>query len=542
VLRILRILPALLAPLAFGAERWSVVRAGPFEVYTAAGAKAARLALAELEQFRHALGQVTGKDVTSVWPVRVLLFDSAREARGYPTGSLKLQRDGWVTALVKERRLPFAELTRILLESSTGPLPDWVERGLAAVFSTLEIDRTRVTLGAPPPEAERTAEWAKMHLLAVTPEYGGRLRVLISNLEQGADWVAAYRNAFEKAPHEIEQEAEAYRRAGVFGTRKLTGAPIDPERDYRVRDADPALAAALLADLLDGEAAQAAYRAVLNQFGKSPEALEGLEMYEEAVAAGSASARCHYEYALRLSDAARARGPLEKAAALNPRWGEPVFRLAALAGAPAEKIALLKKAAALEPRNVSYWEALAEASLAAGDFTEAGKAWAAAERAARTDSERERLRIARRKVEIARVDRAEAERRRQQEEIQRLKEKMLETIREAERRVSPREAGAPPPGKAVEWWDDPRPKATVQGVLERVDCLGAQARVAIRSGDGRAVALLIRDPSQVVVLGGGEQALGCGPQKPPRQVSVEYVTQADAKSKTSGEVIVIEFR
>lgn len=539
----LRFLVILLAPLALEGQRWSVTRAGPFEVYTAAGAKAGRQVLADLEQFRHALGQVIGKpEITSVWPVRVMLFESARDARGYPTGSFKPRRDGWITALVKEQRLPFAQLTRILLASGTGPLPEWVEQGLAALFSTLEIERTRVTLGAPPPETARTPEWAKMHMLAVTLEYGGRLRVLISNLEQGADWVAAYRNAFEKTPKQIEEEAAGYRRAGVYGTRKLSGAPIDPERDYRVRDADPALAATLLADLLEGEAAQAAYRSVLNQYGQSPGALEGLEMYQEAVAAGSASARCHYEYALRLSDPGKARAAFEKAAALNPRWGEPVFRLAALAVAPAEKIALLKKVAALEPRNAAYWEALAEAALAAGDFTEAGKAWAAAERAARTDAERERLRIARRRLETERVDRAEAESRQQQEEIQRLKEKMLAGIREAEQRVSRREAGAPPPGKVVEWWDDPRPKGQVQGVLERVDCLGKQARLAVRTSGGQAVALLIRDPSQVVILGGGEQALGCGPQKPPREVTIEYVTQADAKLKTSGEVAVIEFR
>lgn len=542
MLRLL-VIAIVLAPPVLEAQRWSVARAGPFEVYTAAGAKAGRQVLADLEQFRHALGQVIGKpEITSVWPVRVLLFESARDTRAYATRSFKLRRDGWITALVKDQRPPLAELTRILLASATGPLPEGVEQGLAALFSTLEIERTRVTLGTPPPETERTPEWAKMHMLAVTPEYGGRLRVLISNLEQGADWVAAYRNAFEKSPKQIEEEAAGYRRAGVYGTRKLTGAPIDPERDYRVRDADPALAATLLADLLDGEAARAAYRSVLNQYGKSPGALEGLEMYDEAVAAGSTSARCHYEQALRLSDPNKARAAFEKAAALNPRWGEPVFRLAALAGAPAEKIALLKKAVALEPRNAAYWEALAEASLAAGDFTEAGKAWAAAERAAKTDEERERLRIARRRLETERVDRAEAERRRQQEEIQRLKEKMLAGIREAEERVSRREAGAPPPGKVVEWWDDPRPKSKVQGVLERVDCLGKQARLAVRTSAGQAVALLIRDPSQVVILGGGEQALGCGPQKPPRAVTIEYVTQADAKLKTSGEVSVIEFR
>lgn len=540
----MRLLVALLAAAAAlpAAEEWVVARAGPFEVYTNSGARAARELLADLEQFRNAFRQVTGKEeIISVWPIRVVLFESARQAQGYRTGSFELRRDGWAGGLIKGQRPPFAALTRILIDSNLGPLPKEVEQGLEAVFATLAIDRTRVVLGEPPPVSERTPAWAKMHLLAVTAEYGGRVRVLLSNLEQGADYVAAYKNAFARSPEEIDRAAAAYAESGKFELRKLTGAPIDPARDYRVREVAGSLAAVLLADLREGDAAQAAYRDVLNRYGATPEALEGLGLYAEAVAAGSASARCHLEHALRLADQQGARAALEKAAALNPRWAEPVFRLASLTPDAAEKLRYLRKATQLAPRNSSYWEALAEAALAAREFTEAGKAWAAAEHAATSPEERERLRLARRRVEAERVAHAEETRRREREEITRLKEKLLENIREAEARVARKNAEAPPGEKVVEWWDDPRPAEKLTGKLAQVDCIGAQARLVIDSPSGKRVQLLIRDATQVVILGGGVQTLGCGPQKPPREVSIEYVPQADAKLKTAGEVKLVEF-
>jgi hypothetical protein len=37
-------------------------------------------------------------------------------------------------------------------------------------------------------------------------------------------------------------------------------------------------------------------------------------------------------------------------------------------------------------------------------------------------------------------------------------------------------------------------------------------------------------------------ALGCGPQKPPRPVMIEYLNQPDPKLNTAGEAQVIEFR
>jgi len=44
-----------------------------------------------------------------------------------------------------------------------------------------------------------------------------------------------------------------------------------------------------------------------------------------------------------------------------------------------------------------------------------------------------------------------------------------------------------------------------------------------------------------VILGGGSQALGCGPQK-LRRVSLEYFPKTNARLATAGEVATIEFQ
>jgi hypothetical protein len=54
--------------------------------------------------------------------------------------------------------------------------------------------------------------------------------------------------------------------------------------------------------------------------------------------------------------------------------------------------------------------------------------------------------------------------------------------------------------------------------------------------------LLVPDPTQVAISGGGERSFGCGVQKPARKVTVEFTPRADAAQGTSGDVVTIEFQ
>ena len=58
-----------------------------------------------------------------------------------------------------------------------------------------------------------------MHLLSVKPDYAGRTRVFINNLEQGGDFDLAYRNAYQKSRAEIEKQLDAYMQSRVSAPR-----------------------------------------------------------------------------------------------------------------------------------------------------------------------------------------------------------------------------------------------------------------------------------------------------------------------------------
>jgi hypothetical protein len=140
---------------------------------------------------------------------------------------------------------------------------------------------------------------------------------------------------------------------------------------------------------------------------------------------------------------------------------------------------------------------------------------------------------------------AAAEKRRQaeqeQREIEQLKEKGRASIQAALEKDRSEHPASPSSGKVEPWPEGPRPPGKVQGLLRQVDCLGKQARLVIEEQDRKLTRLLVRDPKQLVVAGGGELTFGCGPQKPARRVVVEYFPKPDAKLGTAGEAAVIEF-
>ena len=79
------------------------------------------------------------------------------------------------------------------------------------------------------------------------------------------------------------------------------------------------------------------------------------------------------------------------------------------------------------------------------------------------------------------------------------------------------------------------------GTLQQVDCLGTQARLTVRTAAGATLKLLVANPGQISITGGGEHALGCGAQK-ARRVTIEYWAKSNARLGTTGEVATIEFQ
>src|ERR1039458_6070075 len=151
----------------------------------------------------------------------------------------------------------FARLTQLFLDTNTARMPERLERGLVALFSTIQVSGIRITLGEPPLHPDM--DWARVHLLAVDPEYYGNLRVLTYNLRKGVDEDAAFRNAFGKSPEQIELQAQLHLAEGRFQATSISPLPMSPQ-DFPERSVEPAAAQLALADLLLGDRSRTIYR------------------------------------------------------------------------------------------------------------------------------------------------------------------------------------------------------------------------------------------------------------------------------------------
>jgi hypothetical protein len=548
--------------LAFAESHWVQIRTGPFELCTDAGGKPGRQTLGWFDQSRYVLGYMLGnQDLQTSRPVRILLFKNAKERAEYPaTAPIIDGRDRWNILLTAEAPIPhevLRECTRLFLDNNTGRMPATIEHGIADLLSTIQVNGTRVTLGSPLPPSERNRDWARMQLFATNADYYAKLRILLYNLQKGADEDPAYLNAFGKSRAEMEKEVDQLMAAGNYQTALVDGKALSVERDYKEQPLLSKEVRLAQADLLLGASSRAEYQALIQEHEYVAASYEGLgEMalrdnqpeearrcFSEAINAGTPSALSYIAYARLEPDNAKALAALDKALKLNPKLAEAYTLIGQRQTDGVKRIQYLEKAAQLSPRDAGRWEELAKACLDEKVFDKAAQAWHNAEHAATTAEERERYSAARVAIDQQRLDWEEAERKRlaaeQEREIRRLKAQAIADLRATEAKAN---AGqGPAPEKVEKWWDGPKPNGRATGSLTRVDCLGHQLRLVIEGADHKITRLLVRDPSNLAILGGGDQKLGCGVQK-ARPVVVEYFAKRDAKLATVGEVATIQFQ
>jgi hypothetical protein len=487
----------------------------PFHVFSDAGDQKARDRLTEMAQIRWVLSsRLGGGDLQTVWPLELVLFEKTREYSPYALpkpwaegGSAMLSSWSAENPATLDWR---HELVRILIRDNAGRMPESIETALGDLFSTIRVDATKVTLGAPPPsgvlQGDRLRTWAKLHMLATQPEYSGKIRVYLNNLQQGGEESTAVRNAFDLRIADLERRVDTYLAAGKFEGVSVFGAPINPRRDFIERQVPASAMDPRLAELKSG--------------GKEfpPDSPRGL------LAKGT-------------------RPSLQLAAAANPRWAEPHARLAALETTSIGKVREWKAAADLAPRNPAFWQALAEAQAAAEQYADASKSWAAAERAASTEADRERIRKARRDLEDQRTAFELAEKKRLADEraadLQRVKDLAAAEVRAAEQAANRQQGGLKTTEQPVAW-KEVFAGESVSGMLTQVDCLNGSMRLTIEKDGGGTVALLIRNARDLSL--DGEPPFACGAQDPARRVQLGYEPKADAKLGTAGEVSTIELR
>ena len=551
-LLLLCLLPALLA----ADDHWVRFTSGPFEVLTDAGSRVGRETMVRFLEFRHAVGQIVGEtELQTPLPVRILVFKNARGwklsapiSEGRDRYNIVLQEKGSISPAV------YSELTRLFLQSNTAQMPPHFERGLIEFFSTFDVSGIHITVGAPPPQPD--LDWARIHLLVTDPEYFGKIRVLLANLRRGVDEEPAYRNAFAKSRADVDAQAKRHLAAGNFQTTSLNSRPMS-ERDFPERPVSDADAKLARADLLAGKQSTDEYQALLKDREKIAESEEGLGLlalrdgakdearqhFALAMQAGSGSARCFIEYAKLEPDNEKATQALLKAAGINSKLDEPFVLMAKRDTDPRKRLMHWKAATERNPRNSAYWESLADCYLAEHNYAEAAKAWKQGEQAATDPAVREKMRAARVSIEQQRLDYEAAEKQRAADEdardLDKLKAQARAEVKALESKYNKGTAKSDAP--VVPWWEGPKPDKKVSGTLQQVDCLGTQARLTLRTAAGATLKLLVANSGQISISGGGEQALGCGPQK-ARRVTIEYWAKRNARLATVGEVATVEFQ
>jgi hypothetical protein len=511
-----------MAGFAAGADKWIDYRMGPFHVISDAGDKQAREKLNQIEQLRYSLGTQLGKvgmgkdGLVTMWPIDIILFANQREylehTPGKPFidgGSATLSAWSGDTPLPREW---LAALTRMLIDENSGRMPDSIETALCDLFSTIKVNNTKVSLGAPLPEGElqgaRLRAWAKMQMLATLPDYSGKLRVYLNNIQQTGDEGVAVRNAFGMTAAQLDVKLDAYVKAGKLEATTTGGEPLNPEHDFVEKPVEKAWIDGVFGELAAG--------------GKNFPRGSPRGLVEQNTLTS-----------------------LELAIKANPNWAEPHFKLAQIETDSVAKMKDLKAAAALDPRNASYWQSLAEAQAAADDYEGAGKSWSLAEKAAKDEPERAKIHLAKLALDAARADFTEAEKKRRAEEaardLERVKAAAAAEVHAAEAAANARlNAGrgehlAPQP-----WWDEPTGQK-VEGKLIRVDCLNGPLRLTIQKDGGAVAKVAVRDLKKLTVNGANEAKFGCGVAKPVRKIRLTYEAKPDAKLGTLGDVLVVEF-
>jgi hypothetical protein len=544
------------------ADHWYESRSGPIELVSDAPQRQSLTTLGAAEQFRFVLGRLLGNNDLQADPkVRLVIFKDSREASqagATPAPSLVDGRDRRAIVMTAGQSLApdtIRQLTRMFVERNTGRIPPEFERGLESFLTTLQVDGAHVRWGAPPPDADR--DWARIALLATSPEYGGRAGILLSNLQKGASEVSAYHNAFNKTKAAIEADVDRFWAAKSFTPADAPSRPLNAQRDFDIHQLDPDVADLELADLLTPQS-EAIYQRLVAKNVRLVACYEGLALIalrrndsaaaggflNKAIAAGSQNADILIRYARMEKDAQKSREALAKAVQADPNSSEAHHEYGARLAGP-EQIKEYQAAAKLAPQNMGYQVDLANAYLAAKQYALAARAWTAAENAATNDADREKMIQARLAIETQRLDAEEAERKRQQEEerrdVERVKAEAIARIRAAEAKAN---SAAPldsaTASKAVPWWDGPKAPNRVEGTLRQVDCLGSRLRLTILTKEKKTVRLLIADVSNIAVKG-EPVSFSCGVQK-PRQITVDYLPKADAKLGTSGEVAGIDLQ
>ena len=546
---------------AFAAEpHWIRARYGPFEAISDDGRKPVVQALGQFVEFSFALGTVLGQpDLKLEPPIRIMVFKSAQDMAAHcPSERLRTGRDRTMACAVAEGQLAqplLRDLTRRLIEYNFPNIPGNVETGLESFFSTLQSNAVRVTWGAPPPAAERTRDWAMIHMIVTQADYSAGAKIYLHNLAAGMDKNSAIHNALGEDAAKFEADVDRHFAAGNFVAAPAPSRPLNPERDINSTVLTSDEGELARADLLTPDSA-AIYQSLLKAGKHVTECNEGLGLlaleeratvharpyFEAALKAGSKNVVALTQYAMVERDPDEAMEFLKAALTIDPKYAPAHWTFGEKLSEPPRRMMEWKQAVALAPRNYEWAVQYAQLCLDLKQYAEAGRAWMAASLAAPTPQLRDQYLAERAKIDEQRLAAEDAERRKAAEEkareLESLKNQARQRVADLEARANTHKLTPEEEAKAVDWYDS-NSDATFSGTLVRIECVGKGFRLAVKDDAGATQVFSVKDPSQLVTEG-GDATFSCGVQR-ARKVKVAYKTLNPAEKGIAGEATGLEF-
>jgi tetratricopeptide (TPR) repeat protein len=556
---------------------WLRLSSPNFELFTDGGEKNGRQLLSKLETTRQVFLESIGGKPTGL-PVRVFLFESERGYRALqpPVGARAFyqssaERDYIVLYNFGPETLRAVrhEYVHLMLNHSSGPLPRWLEEGIAEFYSTLEVEKGggRTLVGLPIPDhlrvlaalkwlgapemaggnrpehgTERTGmfyaqSWALVHMMNLSPAYRRNMARFAELLDRSTPPLLAFEQAFGRTFEQALNELTVYVRQGRFTALNVMGPPGAAEPAVEVQAMTETTAALAELDLLlamgRDELGTKRLAGLARSHPDSPEVLtasallalherrsdEAARLFAAAIEKKAASAVPYFESAMLRREAgaprAEVRQLLAEAVGRNPDLAEGHFLIGLMLqqdGRHAEAVSAFEQAVRVLPRQSYFWHALALSQHQLGRGEQARRA---ALRAASAAATAEQLEMAQAAIRL--------------------------TVGSGAPAAKPAEKK--PDAVVPDSWKPREGDARAEGVLEHVDCFGMAARFQIRVASGAVVRLWVDKPGEVLLKTASSLTFdfSCGPQR-PRRVVASYTARPDAARKTEGNIVSIEFR
>lgn len=367
---------------ANAADTWTYAASDHFEVYTTAGAKQARDALAYFERVHAFFSDFLHLTPKQARPTRVVLFSGDRDYKPYRLNEVAIayyrpgpDRDYIVMKSFDPEGYPTVvhEYAHLIVRHSGQSYPIWLNEGLAEFFSTLSPLGGKMTIGRVPlgrlqeltrsgllpltrllavthdsPEYNTSnhagifyaESWALTHMLWMQDGYRGKVQPFLDAMAHGSTAEAAFQSIYGRTMAQVANDLSGYVKSTTF--RFFTSNYRDPKpaSAYDVRPV-PAFEARLMTATLLAEGGETETAA--------RQALSALET-EQPDNAAVLEARAYLELWHGHQDAA---APFMSRAIAHGSRNASLYRdYAAMAAPPTDTVPLLEKAVTFDPDDV----------------------------------------------------------------------------------------------------------------------------------------------------------------------------------------------